>query len=153
MMTSAAAVGAAATETPRRPPTVYSVQGDGYCTPTVFPQMQNLWRANFVAALSCSGLRELAPLHGVVEDALHLDDAFVLQSLKETTRSRDIIAVLFLRRSRSGSSTVVWKPSVSYFTARNTPSPRSHKQIHMNGSIGSWTPPDVMFGEFREISK
>src|SRR6516165_5180955 len=48
-------------ETPRRPPTVYSVQGDGYRTPTVFPQLQNLWRAHFVAALSCSGLRELAP--------------------------------------------------------------------------------------------
>src|SRR5262249_46308002 len=47
-------------ETPRRPPTVYSVQGDGYGTPTVFPQLQNLWRAHFVAALSCSGLRERA---------------------------------------------------------------------------------------------
>src|SRR5262249_2779058 len=47
-------------ETPRRPPTVYSVQGDGYCAPTVLPQLQNLWRAHFVAALSCSGLRELA---------------------------------------------------------------------------------------------
>src|SRR5262249_18646226 len=42
-------------ETPRRPPTVYSVQGDG--TPTVFSQLQNLWRAHFVTALSCSGLR------------------------------------------------------------------------------------------------
>jgi hypothetical protein len=39
---------------------VYSVQGDGYCTPTMFPQLQNQWRAHFVAALSCSGLRELA---------------------------------------------------------------------------------------------
>src|SRR5262245_61011416 len=47
-------------EMPRRPPTVYSVQGDGYGTPTVFPQLQNLGRAHFVAALSCSGLRELA---------------------------------------------------------------------------------------------
>ena len=26
----------------------------------MFPQLQNLWRAHFVAALSCSGLRELA---------------------------------------------------------------------------------------------
>src|SRR5262245_64031346 len=47
-------------ETPRRPPTVYSVQGDGYRTPTVFPQVQNLWRAHFIAALSCSGLRNYA---------------------------------------------------------------------------------------------
>src|SRR5262249_45338473 len=47
-------------ETPRRPPTLYSVQGDGSCTPTVFPQLQNRWRAHLVAALSCSGLRELA---------------------------------------------------------------------------------------------
>ena len=39
---------------------MYSVQGDGYCTPTVFLRLQNLWRAHFVAVLSCSGLRELA---------------------------------------------------------------------------------------------
>ena len=39
---------------------MYSVQGDGYGTPTVFPQLQNLWRAHFASARSCSGLRELA---------------------------------------------------------------------------------------------
>jgi hypothetical protein len=34
---------------------VYSAQGDGYGTPTVFPQLQKLWRAHFVAALSMGG--------------------------------------------------------------------------------------------------